>query len=126
MDRLDIEYRGVDLNKMTQWYHNQGIDVVIHHIVEDQVTETYADHLFQGAKHLYDLIDVKGHRVFLHCCTGVSRAPTLWLCYQALYQKNRNTVPDMDKELKNVFPLGSPNLQMVQKVLDDNQEFVNK
>ena len=32
----------------------------------------------------------------------------------------------MDKDLKNVFPLGSPNLKMVQKVLDDNQEFVNK
>lgn len=64
-----------------QFYRNKGVNVVVNYGISDEDEEIYADQLFQAAKHLYDLVDVKGHRVFLHDTTGVSRAPTLFLCY---------------------------------------------
>jgi len=83
--------------------------------------DDYAEQLFDAAQHLYDLIDVKGHKVYLHDVTGVSRAPTLYLCYLALFMKSTLPVHDMLKELKKQYPLASPNMKLIEKVLDDNK-----
>lgn len=98
--------------------------MVVNSPVTDENIDTYAKELFQAALHLYDLIDVKGHKVYMHCVTGVSRGPTLQLCYQALFLKSTLPVHDMEKELKKQYQFANPNLKIVQKVLDDNRAFI--
>ena len=43
MDKIDISNRGVDMEKMNQFYRNKGINVVVHSPVTDENTETYAE-----------------------------------------------------------------------------------
>lgn len=82
--------------------------------------------MFNAAQHLFDLVDIKGHRVFLHDSTGVSRAPTLFLVYQSLYMKTPHTVPDQHKDLKKIYKFATPNFRMIERVLDDNKQFLEK
>lgn len=43
MDKIDIHNRGVDMEKINQFYRNKGINVVVHSPVTDENTETYAE-----------------------------------------------------------------------------------
>lgn len=126
MDQMDITQRGINTDKIMQFYRNKGINVVINFGVTDENVDTYAEQLFEAAKHLFDLVDIKGHRVYLHDTTGVSRAPTLYLCYLALFMKSIQPIPDMAKDLKKIYQFSTPNLKMIQKVLDDNRSFLEK
>ena len=126
MDQLDIQQRGINLDKISQFYRNKGINVIINYAVSDENEEIYAEQLFHAAKHLFELVDLKGHRVFLHDTTGVSRAPTLFLVYQSLFMKTNYSVPDQYKELKKMYPFATPNFNMIQRVLDDNKQFLEK
>lgn len=114
------------MDKVMQFYRNRGINVVVNSPVTDENTEFYAEQLFQAAQHLYDLIDVKGHKVYMHCVSGVSRGPTLLMCYQALFMKSTLPVKEMCQELKRQYKYAHPNIQMIQKVLDDNRSFLDK
>ena len=108
-----------------QFYRNNGINVVACVPVTDEDPEDYADDLFDAAQVLHDLIDVKGHKVYLHDITGVSRAPTLYLVYLALYKKSNLPLNDMARELKKQYPVSTPNMKMIEQVLDFNQAFLD-
>ena len=58
--------------------------------IADIYEADYADKLFQAVQVLYRMRDEEGHKVFLHCTTGVSRGPTLMLVYMALYIKTKD------------------------------------
>jgi len=94
--------------------------------VTSEDAEDYADDLFDAALVLNDLIDVKGHKVYLHDTSGVSRVTTLYLVYLSLFKKPTKSLPDLARELKNQYPLSTPNLKMVEQVLDENQSFLDK
>lgn len=126
MDALDIQQRGINIDKINQFYRNRGINVITNYAVSDEDEDVYAEQLFHAAQHLYDLVDLKGHRVFLHDSTGVSRAPTLFLVYQSLFMKTNQSVPDQYKDLKKIYPLATPNFRMIQRMLDDNKSFLDK
>ena len=126
MDQYDFNTRGVNQDKMQQFYRNKGINQIVNYPITDENVDVYAAALFIGAQHLYDLIDVKGLKVYLHDVTGVSRAPTLFLCYQALFNKTKLSLPEASKKLKQMYELSNPNLKVIQKVLDDNKAFMEK
>ena len=126
MDRMDFGQRNVDQDKIMQLYRSKGINQVVNYPITDENMETYCQQLLQGCHHLYDLLDAKKHRVYLHDTTGVSRAPTLFLCYRALYVKSGLPLRDMYKELKKQYPFAMPNLKAIRKVLDDNKAFHEK
>ena len=114
------------MEKINQFYRNRGINVIVNYAVSDEDEDIYAEQLFNAAQHLFDLVDMKGHRVFLHDSTGVSRAPTLFLVYQSLFMKTNMSVPDQYKELKKIYPFATPNFNMINRVLDDNKQFLEK
>ena len=53
--------------------------------ISDEDEDEYGEQLYQGALFLNNLIAHKGHTVFVHCTTGVSRSPTLALLYLSLF-----------------------------------------
>lgn len=126
MDEKDLDLRGIDMSKMLQLYHKKDINLIVNLPVIDEAEEAYVSQLFQATKQLHDLVDVQGHKVFLHDTTGVSRAPTLFLAYQALYVKARSTLREMSEDLGRAYPIGCPNMKAVQRVLDENSAFVDR
>lgn len=88
----------------------------------DLNADVYAGQLFQAANEIYKLIK-NGHKVYLHDVAGLSRAPTLFLCYQALFLKFDQTPDEMFRELKKPYKNASPNIDMVQRVINDNKNF---
>lgn len=61
--------------------------------------------------------------MYLHDVAGLSRAPTLFLCYLALFQKFNQTPDEMFRELKKPYKNAAPNIDMVQRVINDNKSF---
>lgn len=53
--------------------------------ISDDSLEGMADKLFQACLILNDIINNKGHKVYVHCLTGVTRSPTLILLFLCLY-----------------------------------------
>ena len=68
---------------------------------------------------------VKNMNVFVHCSTGISRAPTAILAYLCLFKKvscwyNLDRAQD---HLEKYHPVSHPNMQVVEKCLEMNKEF---
>ena len=81
--------RGINWNTHQQWYRSRGIEACVHDTVGDDYENEYVRDLFRAVQKLNELINVKKHHVYLHCSAGVSRAPTLFIIYLALYIKHK-------------------------------------
>ena len=66
--------------------------------------------------------------VFLHCTTGISRAPTLVIVYLALFLRHKNwdNLNDLEAFVKSAFPQASPNMDAAQKCVEANRDFQAK
>ena len=62
-------------------------------------------------------MDIKKQRVFLHDMTGVSRAPTVYLCYQALYLNFKDSIQQMQINLRKDHNMAMANVEIVEKVI---------
>jgi protein-tyrosine phosphatase len=74
---------------------------------------------------LFKLLSDGSQKVFLHCTTGVSRAPTIFLCYLALFVRyddlrKRNNFEELRIFLKQYYNAGSPNMKVVERVFIEN------
>jgi protein-tyrosine phosphatase len=69
-------------------YKNRGINNIVFSPVTDHREGEYWDQLFKAAVVLNDLVNIKKLNVFCNCSSGISRAPTLFLCYLALFNNN--------------------------------------
>jgi len=57
--------------------------------VSDIDEDQYCNDLFRAAMQLHDLRDIKQQKVYLNCTAGVSRGPTLFIVYLALFIKHK-------------------------------------
>ena len=49
--------------------------------------------------------------------TGVSRAPTVYLCYQALYLNFKDSIQQMQINLRKDHNMAMANVEIVEKVI---------
>lgn len=66
-------------------------------------------------------INEKKRYVFLNCTTGISRGPTLLMCYLALFKRNQGwkNVEELSKFIKdNYNQSAKPNIRVVKKVIE--------
>ena len=75
---------------MVSWYKKYGINSHTHFPILDINERDYIESLYSGACFIHECIDNKKQKLFVHCTTGVSRAPTLVLVYLALFCKHEN------------------------------------
>jgi protein-tyrosine phosphatase len=85
----DHRQRGVMMERMLRMYKGRGINLVINYPVSDVKEDDYLEQLFEASQHMHELIGVKGQHVFVHCSSGVSRAPTLVVVYLALFLRHK-------------------------------------
>lgn len=70
-------------------YDRVGITNVINFPVADEHIEDYVASLLEAAKQLDLMINEQGEEVYVHCTTGISRAPTLIMVYLAIYCRHK-------------------------------------
>lgn len=85
----DLSFRGVNQEFMMKTYAERGITAV-HFPIIDFNEHDLSSKLFEAAKVLNDLINVKGLNVYVHCTAGMGRAPAAVLVYLCLYKKVEN------------------------------------
>jgi protein-tyrosine phosphatase len=109
-------------------YRNRGIHNVVHSPVSDYFENEYCEQLFKASLILNELVNIKKLNVFCHCSAGISRGPTLFLCYLALFMKHPqwNNINELYSYIKHFYPFANPNLKVVKRVLEENKDFIDK
>ena len=90
--------------------------------LNDYEDDQYSFDLISAAK---ELCKNSKSKVYLHCASGVSRAPTLALVYMCLFKKidQWQNVFSCLNYLQSYCKETAPNMKMVQKVIEKNQAF---
>lgn len=127
---LDVqaEYRSIEFGKSQSMFRKAGINTVKNVPVRDFQHDECVACYFRAACELDQLINAQGQQVFVHCFTGMSRGPTLVILYWALFLRHEkwNDIGALADYLKTLYDLSTPNLEMVQSIIDNNQNFQNQ
>ena len=83
------------------------------------------DQLFVAAQYLDDMINDKGLRVFVHCATGITRAPTLAIIYLALTKRHKDwkDPKKLESAIRKSHIDSFPNFAVAERVVKDNKDF---
>jgi hypothetical protein len=70
------------------------------------------------------MVNERDQHVFLHCFTGISRGPTILMCYFALFCRHPNwkDINGLFTQVNIVWKYASPNLEVVRRVLEEHQD----
>lgn len=154
MDQRDFDNRKYDNAAIEHLFRRNGILTYRSSPIDDDEDSIYAAGLFQAVKVLRQLIVVEKKIVYVHCCSGISRCTTLFLCYLMLvgfpdddyfktskkmtksqeiyddYNINPDEVPsfmlDAVLKLKKIYEKSVPNYMMVKRVIDENRFFFDE
>mmetsp|Transcript_10582 Transcript_10582/g.17765 ORF Transcript_10582/g.17765 Transcript_10582/m.17765 type:complete len:110 (-) Transcript_10582:84-413(-) len=109
---------------MVEHYDERGMEAV-HFPIKDFNSEDLKSHLFEAAKKLHEMIDVKGQKVYVHCTAGMGRAPACVVAYLCLFKKTRNwqDAHYVDRMIKGYRKVSAPNIHAVEQVIDSYRWF---
>lgn len=124
----DFKQRGLNSQRLQTLYRDNGIRQYMSSAVEDFDEDDYADMLFKAACVLNRMVKEQGLTVFVHDTNGVSRVATLMMVYLALFLRHKswNNLPALQSFVKINYPQGVPNMEMVEKVIEENKDFQNQ
>ena len=88
--QMGLNQRRINAADISNTFYGKGISTYTRFQVADNFKQEYALDLFDAAKLLHELVDVKKEKVFVHDQTGVSRCTTLLLVYLALFVKHKS------------------------------------
>lgn len=122
----EMSSKDIKMNKI-QIQTNQLQMKYVRMPIKDQFEDEYCYELFNQAKELSKIINPP-QLAYIHCSSGVTRAPTLTLVYLCLFKKIEQwkVLQNACKYLMNFSPEILPNLKVVQRVIDQNIAFQNK
>ena len=121
----DHEARHIDVNMLKHMFHKKGITSYTNQVISDLEDEQYQGQLFKAAKILNTLINKQGHKVFVNCTTGCSRATTLLIVYFAMFCRHPdwNNIQSLEQLVSTCNPRSSPNMLAVMQILNDNKAY---
>jgi protein-tyrosine phosphatase len=91
-------------------------------ILNDSLPEKeYCDQLFQAASVLDQLISQGKHKVYVHCCSGVTRGPTLAVVYLCLFLKVQQwqSIFEVEKLVRQAHPVAVVNMKAVARAVKE-------
>lgn len=124
---LQTHYRANPRSKVLTMFKKQKFSHIKFREVHDQIQDEYLENLFKAAAELEDLINAREQHVYVHCNTGISRAPTLVLAYFSLYCRypaGCKTVEEMAHFIKTKYELSNPNIDIIKKLIAHNHTFI--
>lgn len=113
---------------MMRLFDQCGISVAKNFPVDDLIESVYSDTVFQAAQYLNDMVNNKHKKVFVYCKSGITRSSTVIQAYLCLFKKIKDWsyVTDVQETLVQKNSRVCPNVEIVQKVVDDNLTFQDK
>ena len=124
---IEIKQRGADVNEINSWYRQKGINTIINHPIDDTNENSLYQGLLEGSARLNQLMATGKNKVYVHCTSSVTRAPTLLNLYLCLYVKAVDWQSPMQvKSLIQYYHKPAyPNMKMVNQIINDNQSIQN-
>lgn len=89
--------------------------------MKDSNEEEYSYDLINNVREMHKYV-VPNQSIYVHCCSGVTRSPTLVLTYMCIYKKIEQwkNINGAKSYMMNYCQNVLPNIKMVQKVIDEN------
>lgn len=81
---IDFEHRGINWQRMTEYYADNGITPV-HYPIHDFNEEDLKAKIKDGAEVLNKMINEDNLNVYVHCTAGMGRAPAIVVTYLCLH-----------------------------------------
>lgn len=124
----DIADRGYSWSRLTQLYLSKGIKTAIHFPVDEYNEKEHKMKVFAAAQYLNDMVNNKGHRVYIHCSSGITRAPSVVLTYFCLFKRVESwrDIEKADNYLTSHYRVCHSNKTVVSQIIRDNHEFQSK
>lgn len=88
----EIEQRGQSQNQINGFYRANNIHSVNYIPIDDSSSESLEKGLFEAATSLNTLINEKKLRVYIHCTSSLTRAPSAIITYLCLYLKHSDWI----------------------------------
>ena len=82
----DMVQRGIQWQRMKNIYSSKNIRC-FRFPISDQNEDEYCANLFVGAQHLNNMVNNLGLNVYVHCTSGMCRAPAVALVYFCLFKR---------------------------------------
>lgn len=84
--------------------------------------------MFNAAQYLHSLVDKQNKKVFIHCSSGLIRAPTIVLTYLCIFKriKQWKSVPQSRDYIHESCSQSMPNVQLVERIIAENRDFQDK
>lgn len=123
----EMNLMGIDWPAQLQTYRQYGIETVVHHPCSN-LSQDYSNKTFEASQQLFSLVNKRNMTVFIHCSSGLVRAPTTVLAYLCVFKriKNwRNVLLSRDFVVENAHN-SIPNTNVVEQILSDNRAFHEK
>ena len=114
----DLRTRNIDWLELQQWYAAADIEVC-RFSIEDFNEQDLAKSVGPAIEALDDFIKA-GNNVYVHCNSGIFRAPTAVLGY--LCAKEGMTIASAIQQLRIARPVVSPSKDTIQRLLGDSEE----
>jgi len=80
----EIAQRGINERSLVEEFKKNGIKTYYRYGISDDDENIYCEDLFEAQQILYDLIENRNERVYLHCTSGLTRSPSLACVYACL------------------------------------------
>lgn len=118
MTHNDYRQRGLPWQKLHDHFKSRGIKCS-RFPINDMTEKELQSNLFIAAQHLNNMINVEGLNVYVHCTSGVSRAPAVVVTYLCLFKQVKcwNSVEDTSQFIKAYNPKLAPNNKIIQKCI---------
>lgn len=124
MMKSEFRPRGVNWTKLKDLYQLKQMKV-LRYQVNDMKEKELVSNLFTAAQHLHKLLDAEKQRTFVHCSSGITRAPEVVIVYLCLYKRHRCwDDPDSVAQFVKTFNFRIlPNMRAVKKCIEQNKDF---
>jgi protein-tyrosine phosphatase len=64
---------------------------------------------------MHDIVSNHNQKVFVHCTSGISRAPTIGALYLCIFERMK--VDEAIESIKKFFPIAHPNQEIIKQAL---------
>ena len=93
--------------------------------VNDIKDKDLQSNLFIAAQHLNNMVNLLGLNVYVHCTSGLARAPAVILAYLCLFKKIKcwQTPDEALKFIRAFNPKLNPNMRIIKKCIEANKDF---
>lgn len=121
---FDMRQLNIPWESIKRTYKDKNIKCYRFPVADRQENELCAN-LFVGAQHLNHLVDKQKHTVYVHCSSGISRAPAVVIVYLCLFKRIKQWADPaaVAQFVKAFHPNSNPNMRAVNRVISANREF---